>query len=118
MPDIFVPSKKERRHRRRKSPLVVARTASNVCRDESVRSHSKGEACCRLAFRTGHRKAPVFNFHELPRLEALSNHIANRNNVLTCTVPDELSDAPGEAFHRVPTYRPVRRFSSHVQPVS
>src|SRR5262245_5214835 len=30
----------------------------------------------------------------------------------------DLSDARGEAFHRVPTYRPVRRFSSHVRPVS
>jgi hypothetical protein len=30
----------------------------------------------------------------------------------------DLSDAPGRAFHRVPTYRPVRRFSSRVQPVS
>ena len=45
-----------------------------------------------VAFRTGHRKAPVFDFHELPSGVAASNHIETQNNVSTSTLVDEPDD--------------------------
>ena len=54
--------------------------------------------------------------HGPRRFGILKSALAQKGRHLRKT--SELSDARGEAFHRVPTYRPVRRFSSHVQPVS
>src|SRR5262245_5939949 len=39
-----------------------------------------------------------------------------RNSFAIFARTSDLSDAPGKVFHRVPTYRPVRQFSSHIDP--
>ena len=45
------------------------------------RRHVIREACGRLAARTGDRKAPVFYFHELPRVEPMKTQFKSKKCV-------------------------------------